>query len=195
MNETTRLLRRSATDPRAREEFYRRVYAELEDLARKHLRNESEGLSLSVGDLVHHACVRLLNYGGAQANDRHHFLNRASRIMRNVLVDHARTRGSLRRGGDRARFSVRDDDHVTEDQAAEWLHIDEILNRLVADRPVEVKMFELSYFSGLDDAAIREVIRDSMGEERSVEQIAHALKFIRALVIKRVKDDDGEAAP
>src|SRR5262245_33569864 len=76
------------------------LYRELHRLARRHMAGERPGHTLQATALVHEAYLRLLNYKGVRWQTRLHFYGACAQIMRHILVDHARSRGSKKRGGD-----------------------------------------------------------------------------------------------
>ncbi|MEM7587140.1 MAG: ECF-type sigma factor [Acidobacteriota bacterium] len=87
-------------DSAAREQLFERVYDQLSQMAANRLRSERDGLTLETRDLVHEAFLRLVDQRRVRWQDRAHFFNIAARIMRRILVDHARRSSSLKRGGD-----------------------------------------------------------------------------------------------
>jgi RNA polymerase sigma factor (TIGR02999 family) len=134
------------------------VYAELKRIARRHLRARASNATLSTTDLVHEAYLKFGASGGEGWGSRAHFYGSAARAMRQVLVDYARHRGAVKRGGGArpvtlttsgaggaAALDVRFD---------ELLVLDEALDRLRALDERLCRVVELRYFVGLDDAEI-----------------------------------------
>ncbi len=96
----TRYLRAwSDGDASAREQLFERVYTQLSQMAANRLRGEKRGLTLETRDLVHEAFLRLVDQRRVRWQDRAHFFSISARIMRRILVDHARRSSSLKRGG------------------------------------------------------------------------------------------------
>lgn len=131
------------------------VYEELRLVARKHLRSQRPDHSLQTTALIHEAYLRLV--GGARVNidDHVHFVALASRIMRQVLVDHARQRlANKRQGGVRVTLSEAQDVEVRSE--LDVIAIDEALVRLAEFDQQQAHVVELRYFGGLsiEDTAV-----------------------------------------
>jgi RNA polymerase sigma-70 factor, ECF subfamily len=106
-SQITELLRRvRAGDSRASDELMPVVYAELRRIARQHLRKERQDHTLQPTALVNEAYLRIFDSTIPQFSDRAHFMAIASRIMRSILVDYARSRGSAKRGGNDRRIML-----------------------------------------------------------------------------------------
>jgi RNA polymerase sigma-70 factor (ECF subfamily) len=144
----TLLLRRFGKgDPLAGTEVMRVIEAELRRIASAHLRKERKGHTLQTTALVNEACLRLLGAEGGQWQDRGHFYAVASRIMRQILVDYARSHEAQKRAGRR----------VDLDTAAVWtepiqpriLDVDRALGELEELAPRQAKLVELRFFAGL----------------------------------------------
>lgn len=154
--ETTRLLERwRSGDESAREELMPLIYNELRELARSHMAVERAAHTLQPTALVHEAWLRLASSEGPFAT-RHHFYALASRVMRTVLVDHARGKRANKRGGDRVRLAL--DEHMdgrSEGQSAEVLGVHAALERLAKVDEQLARLVELRFFGGLtmDDVA------------------------------------------
>jgi RNA polymerase sigma factor (TIGR02999 family) len=111
---------------------------------------EKPGHTLQPTALVHEAYVRLV--GGDEARrwaGRGHFLAAAAEAMRRILVEAARRKGSLKRGGGRARAELRDDDLAAGEAPDEVLAVDEALAGLAAADPQAAELVKLRYFAGL----------------------------------------------
>src|SRR5262245_48111598 len=151
MNDVTRVLSAiEAGDSHAAEELLPLVYDELRKLAAARLAAERPGQTLQPTALVHEAYVRLV--GGDEARQwtgRGHFLAAAAEAMRRILVEAARRKGSLKRGGGRPRVELRDADLVTEEAPDEVLAVHEGLAGLAAVDPQAAELVKLRYFAGL----------------------------------------------
>jgi RNA polymerase sigma factor (TIGR02999 family) len=124
------------------------VLDELRRLARSYMRRERRDHTLQTSALVNEAYLRL----AAQHVDwqnRDHFVGVAARVMRRVLVDHARTKHATRHGGGIARIELNEDELMTYQRAAEIVALDEALERLAAIDPEKHRVVELRYFGGL----------------------------------------------
>jgi RNA polymerase sigma factor (TIGR02999 family) len=147
--EITRLLERwGAGDPDALDQLMPVVYDRLRRLAHTRLRAERSDCSLDTTALVHEAYLRLVDSPNPSVHNRGHFLGLASRVMRHLLVDHARARKAAKRGGgptpDQEPFMwLRQSDL---DAATE---LDEALRRLEVLDPRQSRILEQRYFGGL----------------------------------------------
>jgi RNA polymerase sigma factor (TIGR02999 family) len=121
------------------------VYAELRRLADEQLRNEKPGLTLQPTALIHEAYLRLA--GDTAWKSRGHFFAAAAEAMRRVLVDRAREKGAIKRGGNLARVEL--PDVAADESDDELLALDESLSRLAAVDPVAEQLVKLRYFAGL----------------------------------------------
>jgi RNA polymerase sigma factor (TIGR02999 family) len=126
------------------------VYAELHQQAARYLRNERHYHTLQTSALIHEAYVRLIDQTGIQWQSRTHFFAVAARVMRHILVDHARTKHREKRGGDAVKVPLEEAPMITVDeQDIDLLALDEALNRLAKIDERQVRLVELRYFSGL----------------------------------------------
>jgi RNA polymerase sigma factor (TIGR02999 family) len=125
------------------------VYAELRRLANSYLRNERPDHTLQATELIHEAYLRLIDQDTPQWESRAHFFGVAARLMRQILVDHARSRAAIRRGGDQQRISLDDTLLFSEDQAAELVAFDEALSRLAALDERKCRIIEMRSFGGM----------------------------------------------
>lgn len=127
------------------------VYAELHRMAERRLRHEHGAVTLSPTELVHEAYLRLAGSSRVTARGRAYFFAAAARAMRRIVVEYARRRGRLKRGGGRASVALADTVSITGtgEDAAELLDIEEGLERLeaVAERPARV--VECRFYGGL----------------------------------------------
>lgn len=124
------------------------VYDELHRLAARRLNQERTGHTLQPTALVHEAYVRLVE-GDVSFKDRAHFFALAARVMRRVLVDHARARKSEKRGGGRANVTLTGGSAVVEPETFDLLALDEALTRLGELDPRMARVIEVHYFGGL----------------------------------------------
>lgn len=125
------------------------VYPDLKRLARSSRRGR-DGETLDTTALVHECYLKLSQASGAP-RDRGHLLSLAVRIMRQLLVDHARERLALKRGGDAAKVSL--DEEILEGaaQSEQMIEIDAALRRLAQLEPRQAAVFECRYFGGFND--------------------------------------------
>jgi RNA polymerase sigma factor (TIGR02999 family) len=124
------------------------VYGELRRLAGSYLRNELSGHTLQPTALVHEAFLRLAGNSPECAN-RSQFYGLAAHLMRQILVDHARTRQAAKRGGRLVRISLDAELVVSPEQHADLVVLDEALERLAALDPRKAQVVEMRFFGGL----------------------------------------------
>jgi RNA polymerase sigma factor (TIGR02999 family) len=138
------------------------LYDELRRLARERLRGERPGHTLETTALVHEAYFRLLEQRRIDAGDRLDFFAAASNTMRRVLIDHARARKRLKRGGGAEAVPLDDVEGLLSERAAEEaLAVDAALDRLAADSPRAARVVELRIFGGLTLEEIATVLEVS----------------------------------
>ena len=154
---TELLLRWRGGDKDALEALVPLVYKELRDIARYHLRRERIGHTLQSAALVHEAYLRLLDKRPFDTENRAHFLAVASRLMRQILVDHARSHGAAKRGADR---TVELDASLVLPQVrtADVVALDDALNDLSNLDEQQGRIVELRFFGGLATEEIAEVL-------------------------------------
>ena len=145
-------LRRSASEPLDR--LVPIVYGELRAIAHRQLGIGGRGGTLSTTALVHEAYMKLVDQPRVQWRDRTHFFAVAALAMRHVLVDRAKARRRLKRGGGQHHVSL-DDEHIgADDQPDALLELDEALTRLAAFDPRLARVVEYRFFGGLSEQEI-----------------------------------------
>jgi RNA polymerase sigma factor (TIGR02999 family) len=143
-------------DVHAAEQLLPLVYDELRKLAARKLSQEKPGQTLQATALVHESYLRLVDVKSAQHwNSRRHFFAAAAEAMRRILVERARARGSIKRGGGRERLDLDDLTAACPEHPDEILALDEALSRLAAVEPRAAELVHLRYFAGqtMSDAA------------------------------------------
>lgn len=142
-------------DGAALERLVPRTYGELRRIAHRHMRRERAGHTLNTTALVHEAWVEMAGRAGLAPADRLHFLALASRVMRSVLVDHARQRGAVKRGGGLVRTSLDEGEIAVRERVEEVLALDEALHRLAGHDERLARVVEYRFFGGmtLDETA------------------------------------------
>ena len=152
MTDVTRILEQiESGDGQAADELLPLVYDELRALAEARLAQERSGHTLQPTALVHEAWMRL---SGDEADEpkwdsRGHFFGAAARAMRRILVDHARQKLSLKRGGGAARADIDVDQLASPAQNDDLLALDEALEQLAAVDSEKAELVQLRYFGGL----------------------------------------------
>ncbi len=146
----TRLLQQwSDGDSEALDRLVPLVYDRLRQLARHRLRGQAADRSLNTTALVHEAYLKLVDARQARFRDRAHFLAVASRVMRQLLIDHARARQAAKRGGGRGAVELDEALWIQEGDLDVLTELDEALTRLAALDPRQSEMLEQHYFGGL----------------------------------------------
>ncbi|CAN5786111.1 sigma-70 family RNA polymerase sigma factor [soil metagenome] len=149
-SQITRLLQRWAEgDREALDRITPLVYERLHQLARHRLRSAPAGASLNTTELVHEVYLKLVDAPRVSLRDRSHFLALASRVMRNLLVDHSRARRAAKRGGGHTRVDLEPAFWISEEKADAVTELDEALRRLEALDDRQGRILELRYFGGL----------------------------------------------
>jgi RNA polymerase sigma factor (TIGR02999 family) len=154
MSEVTRILTAiDHGDPHAAEQLLPLVYDELRQLAVQKLAQEKPGQSLQATALVHEAYLRLVSnqpnaQTGANWNSRRHFFAAAATAMRRILVERARARRSLKRGGGRERLDLDAMTVASTERPDELIALDEALTRLATVEPQAAELVHLRYFAG-----------------------------------------------
>jgi RNA polymerase sigma factor (TIGR02999 family) len=138
-------------DPQAAGQLLPLVYEELRRLATQKLAREKPGQTLGPTALVHEAYLRLVGApsGGAGWDGRGHFFAAAAEAMRRILVENARRKRSLKRGGDRSRQDLEEGLSVVPELREDLLALDEALNKLAVKDPRKAQLVQLRYFAGL----------------------------------------------
>jgi RNA polymerase sigma factor (TIGR02999 family) len=138
-------------DEAAAERLLPLVYSELRALAGAAMKRERPGHTLQPTAVVHEAFLRLVGSDQAAWKDRSHFIGIATRVMRQLLIDHARKRGTERRGGDLQRVSLVDVEQVSDgqDESVDLLALHQALDELAQLDPRQAQIVELRYFGGL----------------------------------------------
>jgi len=158
---TQLLLKWSEGDGSAREKLMPLVYNELRRLARKYLRHERANHTLQPTALVNEAYLRLVNQQSVQWENRAQFFGLAAKLMRNILVDHARSREAAKRGGRHYSISVSELDHVSKSSEVDLVALHEALERLAARDDQKCRIIELRFFGGLTIEETAEVLEVS----------------------------------
>lgn len=159
------------------------LYAELRKLAEDRLRRTPPGNTLQATALVHEAYLRLVRSGDPGWNGRNHFFGAAAQAMRDILVEQARRKAALKRGGDRERLDVTIADPADEESPVDILALDEVLRRLEAKDARKGQIVNLRYFGGLT------VEETAAALEVSVSTIEYEWRFIKRWLYAELSDD------
>ena len=125
------------------------VHRELHQIARRHMAHERPGHSLQATALVNEMFLRLVDARDLTFNDRAHFLAVCARVMRRILVDHARSRVAEKRGGQAARVALEDAAVVAAEPRQDFIALDDALAALAGVDDRKSRVVELRFFGGL----------------------------------------------
>ncbi len=163
-HEVTILLRKwSEGDQTALDKLTPLVYDELRRMAHRHMRHEKPGHVLQTSALINEAYLQLIEEPGIHWESRRHFFGIAARLMRRILVDDARRRQVLKRGGAHIRVSLEAALGASQEQAANIVALDEALKSLEIRDKRQSQIVELRFFVGLSIAETAEVLKVSAG--------------------------------
>jgi RNA polymerase sigma factor (TIGR02999 family) len=177
----------SRGDAGAEAALIQRIYADLRGIAREKLTGRA-GQSLHPTDLVHEAYVRVFRgadseEAGPRWENRRHFFFAAARAMRDVVVEKARRRASLKRGDGWERTELDELAVMVEDPRVDVLELDEALERLAKSSPLRAELVQLRYFAGLT----MEQAADVLGISR--RSAFREWRFVRALLFDALGGD------
>jgi RNA polymerase sigma factor (TIGR02999 family) len=162
-HEVTQLLRAwSNGDEAALARLAPLVDAELHRLADSFLRRERPGHTLQTTALINEAYLRLIDDSAVQWQNRAHFYGIAAQLMRRILVDHARRRRKLKRGGGALRVSLAQAETIAQEASADIIALDFALTSLSKFDARKSQIVELKFFGGLSEEAIAEILKVSL---------------------------------
>ena len=157
--EVTGLLRAwSGGDPNALERIVMLVYPELRKIAHRCLKGERPGHTLQATELVSEAYLRFVDIQRMEWHDRAHFFAVGARIMRRILVDHARSKGYSKRGGGARRVDLNEALVVSGDMDPTLIRMDDALTQLATFDPRKAQIVEMRYFGGLNASDIASLL-------------------------------------
>ena len=154
-------------DGRASEELLPLVYNELRQLAAARMHQESNGQTLQATALVHEAWLRMVGDGNRTWQNRAHFFGAAAEAMRRILVENARRKSRLKRGGGQLRLDIEELDLAATSPDDKVLLMDEALEKLRVEDPEKARIVVLKFFGGLTN---QEVAENLGVTERTVER-------------------------
>ena len=134
------------------------VYDELRRIAHRHIAARGRADTLQTTGLVHETYLRLVDHSRAQPSDRAHFLALASLAMRHILVDRAKARRRLKRGGDARQVTFDEGRIAADDQPEALLQLDEALERVAGTHPRLTQVVECRFFGGLTEEETAEAL-------------------------------------
>lgn len=186
MNEVTEILQAiQRGETAAADQLLPLVYEELRKIARSKMAHEPTQQTLQPTALVHEAYVRLVDSTNPQVwNSKGHFFGAAANAMRRILVENARRKKTLRRGGDRRRSQFDLENLALEDQDEFLLALDENLSSLEQEYPDVSKVVQLRYFAGLSIEKTAETM------ELSVRTVNRHWAFAKAWLYARLSETE-----
>ena len=177
----------SAGDERALEKLIPLVQPELHRLAHHYMSRERAGHTLQTTALLDEAYLLLVGNKKPSWQNRTHFVAAAAQLMRRIMVDHARERRSLKRGGGALKVTLDEAALVTETRSEELLALDEALERLAMQDPRKSQIVELRYFGGLTVDETAEFLKQS---QRTVEREWNMAKAWLYRALSREEPDE-----
>lgn len=186
MSEITQILDAIAKgDKQATEDLLPLVYHDLRQLAARRLANEAPGQTLQATALVHEAYLKLIGSENQTGWDhRGHFYVAAAEAMRRILINRARDKRALKRGGDAQRQELQEADLVISVPSDQLLDLDEALELLAQQSPEEAKLVKLRFFAGLT----LEETAEALGISRATASRYWA--FARAFLQQTMSEDN-----
>ena len=154
-------------DPQAAEQLLVLVYDELRRLATSKLAQEAPGQTLQPTALVHEAWLRLVGDQNPSFNDRTHFFRASAEAMRRILIDRARRKKTQRHGGDYQRVNFEDFDLAAPSADDQLLAINEALDKLALEHPMQAESVKLRYFAGLTNEEVSRVLGISVSTAKN----------------------------
>ncbi len=148
-------------DPKALDRLMPLVYNELRRIAARFLHSERSGHTLQTTALVHEAYLRLVDENRMQWHGRSHFYGVAATLIRNILVDHARTQKAVKRGAGVSKLPLDEALAVPVDKGTDILAVDDALQALSKIDPQQSRIVELRFFAGLTIEETAEVLQIS----------------------------------
>ena len=175
-------------DQKAAAQLLPLVYGELRQLARARMAKTPPGQTLQPTALVHEAYLRLIGADDPGWNSRGHFFAAAGQAMRQILVDQARRKGSLKRGAGRQRLDVDDVEPAIEPPSDDILALEEALTHLEQDDPRKAEVVNLRYFAGLT------VEETAAALDISVTTVEREWRFARVRLYDELTGQSGESS-
>jgi RNA polymerase sigma factor (TIGR02999 family) len=170
------------------------VYEELRRIAHRHMVRERAGHTLQTTALVNEAYLRLVDARQVQWRDRAHFFALSAQLMRRILVDHARSRSRLKRGGSGQRVPLDESSAVPVAKGTNLVELDDALSSLAAVDARKAKVVELRYFGGLSVKETAEALDVSAGTVMSDWKLAKVW-LLRQLDRSGKQHESGKTEP
>jgi RNA polymerase sigma factor (TIGR02999 family) len=184
MSEATLLLNAvEKGDFAAADKLIELVYQDLRRLAAHRMAQEQPGHTLQPTALVHEAWMRLVGAETPKFENRAHFFSASAEAMRRILIERARRRNTLRRGGNYERVSLDGRDFVAPQSDDELLAVNEALNKLAKENPVQAEVVKLKYFGGQTNEETAQILGIS------ISTVKNYWAFSRAWLLDEINGD------
>lgn len=157
---TKLLIQWSEGDELALEELMPLIYDELRIIARRYIRQGNDGNTFQTTDLIHEAYLKLVKKDEQEWKNRSHFFGVASKAMRHILIDHARSRQTNKRKATQV-VSLKEGNVISPERANEFIALDEALNNLGELDDRKMRVVEMRYFGGLTVEETADVLKVS----------------------------------
>lgn len=180
-NATVMLQAIDAGDAQAADQLLALVYDELRQLAARKLAHEAPGQTLQPTALVHEAWLKLVGAEDRKFNNRGHFFAAAAEAMRRILIDRARRRLTQRHGGGYERVELDENRLVAPDADEQLIAIDEALEKLAREHPVQAQVVKLRYYAGMTNEETAQLL------DLSVSTVKNYWAFARAWLFSEMK--------
>ena len=188
MADVTRILNAiEQGDLRATEKLLPLIYDELRLLAAQKLANEPPGQTLQATALVHDVYIRLVEEKAQDWNSRGHFFRAAAEAMRRILVENARRKKRLKRGGDWQRIELKEADLGTEQASDDLLAVNEALDKLSLQEPSVANLVKLRYFAGLTIEQVAEI--QGISRRSVIDYWAYARSWLAREITKNGREN------
>ena len=181
---TERLIAWGNGDAAALNELIPVVYQELRRMAGHYLRQENPWHTLRPTALVHEAWLRLIDQTRVNWQNRSQFFGVAARMMRRILVDHAKTKHREKRGGDAAKLSLDDVINLSQERAADLIALDDALDELARIDERKSRVVELRYFAGFSVEETAQLL------EVSPDTVMRDWKMAKAWLYQQIKREE-----
>ena len=169
----------SRGDARASNDLLPLVYDELRRLAAARMAQEAAGHTLQPTALVHEAWLRLVGDGGRSWQNRAHFFGAAAEAMRRILIERARRKARLKRGGRQVLLDIADFDVAEAMPDEKILLVNEVLEEFEAEDPEKARLVLLKFFAGLTNEQVAEILNVNERTVRRQWEFAKAWLFDR----------------
>jgi len=185
MNEVTLILNAlEQGDDKAIDRLLPAVYQELRQLAAQKLANERPGHTLQATALVHEAYLRLAGSDDQNWKSRTYFFGAAAEAMRRILIESARRKQRLKRGGNHQRVDIEDQDFAIEAPCDNLLALDEALNELAETDKIKAEVVKFRYFAGLTMEQIAQIL------DISLTAVQWHWTYARAWLFNRIRSSE-----